>query len=87
MKLTSDEVKHIARLARLELSEEEIEKFGQQLSDILSQAKMLEEVDTSNVEPIAQITGLRNVTFRTRFSPLAWPISLWDNHPCRFRII
>ena len=69
MKLTSDEVKHIAKLARLELSEEEIEKFGQQLSDILSQAKMLEEVDTSNVEPIAQITGLRNVTFKDEIQP------------------
>lgn len=63
MKLTSDEVKHIAKLARLELSEAEIDKFGTQLSDILSSAKTLDEVDTSGVEPIAQITGLRSVTF------------------------
>jgi len=66
MKLTSDEVKHIAKLARLKLTDEEIEKFGEQLSDILSNAKMLEEVDTSNIEPIAQITGLRNVTFEDK---------------------
>ncbi|MBN2306363.1 Asp-tRNA(Asn)/Glu-tRNA(Gln) amidotransferase subunit GatC [Candidatus Peregrinibacteria bacterium] len=64
MKLTSDEVKHIAKLARLELSDEEVKKFGEQLSGILSKAKMLEEIDTSKVEPIAQITGLKNVTYK-----------------------
>ena len=63
MKLTPDEVKHIAKLARLGLTDEEIGKFSTQLSDILSHAKMLEEVDTENVEPIAQITGLKNVLF------------------------
>ena len=62
MKLTNDEVKHIARLASLELTDEEVEKFGGQLSSILSHAKMLEDVDTEGVEPIAQITGLRSVT-------------------------
>lgn len=63
MKLTHDEVKHIAKLARLGLSEDEIEKFSVQLSDILSNAAMLDEVDTEGVEPIAQITGLQNVSF------------------------
>ncbi|MFH0837951.1 MAG: Asp-tRNA(Asn)/Glu-tRNA(Gln) amidotransferase subunit GatC [Patescibacteria group bacterium] len=69
MKLTSDEVKHIARLARLRLTDEEVAKFGEQLSGILSNARMLEEIDTSNVEPIAQITGLRNVTFADEVQP------------------
>ncbi|MBU1017615.1 Asp-tRNA(Asn)/Glu-tRNA(Gln) amidotransferase subunit GatC [Patescibacteria group bacterium] len=64
MKLTADEVKHIAKLARLGITDEEVEKFSSQLSDILSHAKMLEEVDTENVEPIAQITGLKNVLFK-----------------------
>ncbi len=63
MKLTSDEVKHIAKLARLKLTDEEVDKFGTQLSDILTNAKMLDEVDTSNVEPVSQTTGLQNVTF------------------------
>ncbi|MBN2096339.1 Asp-tRNA(Asn)/Glu-tRNA(Gln) amidotransferase subunit GatC [Candidatus Peregrinibacteria bacterium] len=63
MKLSHDEVKHIAKLARLGLTDEEVEKFSTQLSDILSHAKMLEEVGTENVEPIAQITGLKNITF------------------------
>jgi aspartyl-tRNA(Asn)/glutamyl-tRNA(Gln) amidotransferase subunit C len=64
MQLTKDEVKHIAKLARLDISDDEIEKFSKQLSDILSHAKMLDEVDTDNVEPIAQITGLKNITHK-----------------------
>ena len=63
MNLSNDEVKRIAKLARLKLTDEETEKFSKQLSDILSHAKMLEEVDTDNVEPIAQITGLESVSF------------------------
>jgi len=63
MKLSKEEVKHIAKLARLKLTDEETEKFSKQLSDILSHAKMLDEVNTDNVEAIAQITGLKNVLF------------------------
>ena len=81
MKLTSDEVKHIAKLARLKLSDEEVEKFGEQLSGILSNAKMLEEVDTSNVEPIAQITGLKNVTFADEAQPCDLADKLLEQSP------
>ncbi len=63
MQLTHDEVKRIAKLARLKLNEEETNKFSRQLSDILSHAKMLDEVNTDDVEPIAQITGLENISF------------------------
>ena len=64
MKLSHDEVRHIAKLARLGLTEEEVDKFSIQLSDILSHAKMLDEVYTSKVKPIAQITGLQDVFFK-----------------------
>lgn len=64
MQLTTEEVKHIAKLARLELSDEEVKKFSQQLSGILSHADMLNEVNTDGIEPIAQITGIENVTFK-----------------------
>ena len=63
MQLTNDEVRHIAKLARLGITDEEVEKFSKQLSDILDYAKMLKEIDTSNIEPIAQITGLKDVFF------------------------
>ena len=67
MQLSHDEVQRIARLARLKLTDAEVEKFSKQLSDILSYAKIIDEVDTSQVEPIAQITGLTNVTFKDEF--------------------
>lgn len=66
MQLTKEEVQHIAKLARLKLKPEEVDKFSKQLSDILSHAKMLEEVDTSAVEPISQITGLKNILFEDK---------------------
>ena len=63
MKLSAEEVKKIAKLAKLELTDAEVDKFAGQLSGILSHADMLSEVNTDGVEPIAQITGLQNVSF------------------------
>lgn len=63
MSLTNEDIKHIANLARLEMNDQEIEKFAKQMSAILEHAKLLEEVDTSDVEPIAQITELEHITF------------------------
>ena len=81
MKLTHDEVKHIAKLARLELTEGEVEKFSQQLSDILSHAKMLDEVNTDNVEPIAQITGLKSVSFSDKEKGCEYADALLEQTP------
>ena len=61
MKLKKSEIEHIANLARLDLSEEELDLYGGQLSDVLSYIDQLQEVDTSGVEPTAQVTGLENV--------------------------
>ncbi len=61
MKLTREEVQHIALLARLGLSEAEIEKFKLQLSDILENFEILEQADTSNLPPTAQSIALQNV--------------------------
>lgn len=61
MKLTEDEVRHIALLARLGLSDAEIEKFRNQLSDILEHFEELKEVDTTNLPPTAQSVSLENI--------------------------
>jgi len=61
MQLSKEEIKHVAKLARLELSEEELEKYGNQLSNVLSYIDMLKEVNTDDVEPTAQVTGLENI--------------------------
>lgn len=61
MKLDKKQIEHIARLARLELTEKEMQTYGSQLSDILNYINRLQEVDVSNVEPTAQVTGMENV--------------------------
>jgi aspartyl-tRNA(Asn)/glutamyl-tRNA(Gln) amidotransferase subunit C len=61
MKLTAEEVRHIALLARLGLSDEEVEKFRNQLSDILVNFEALEQVDTTGLPPTSQSINLENV--------------------------
>lgn len=55
MKITREDVLRVAELAHLELSEAEIEMFSRQLDSILSYVEKLNELDTSNVEPLAQV--------------------------------
>ncbi|MFA6523833.1 MAG: Asp-tRNA(Asn)/Glu-tRNA(Gln) amidotransferase subunit GatC [Candidatus Peribacteraceae bacterium] len=58
--LNPEQVRHIAKLARLRLSDEEVAKFAPELSSILGYVDKLSEVNTEGVEPTAQITGLCN---------------------------
>ncbi|HKM89146.1 MAG TPA: Asp-tRNA(Asn)/Glu-tRNA(Gln) amidotransferase subunit GatC [Candidatus Acidoferrales bacterium] len=55
MKITKDDVLRVAELANLELTEAEIETYGAQLGSILSYCEKLNELDTSAVEPLAQV--------------------------------
>ncbi len=59
--LTKKEVEHIAKLARLGLSEEEVEKFQGELSSILDYVSQLQVANISDIEPISNITGAKNV--------------------------
>jgi aspartyl-tRNA(Asn)/glutamyl-tRNA(Gln) amidotransferase subunit C len=61
MALTTQEVKHVALLARLRLEPEEIEKLRAQLSNILEYIDMLKEVDVEGVPPTAQVTDMLNI--------------------------
>lgn len=61
MKLSREEVLHIARLARLGLSDEEVEIAREQLSNILENFEILKSIDTNNVPPTAQSLALQNV--------------------------
>ncbi len=61
MKLSHEEVLHIALLARLGLSESEVEKAREQLSNILENFEALQQVDTTDVPPTAQSINLQNV--------------------------
>jgi len=60
-KLTRDQVLKLAKLSRLALSEEEIEKYQKELSSILDYIERLEAVDTTGLQPTYQVSGLQNV--------------------------
>lgn len=61
MSLTRQEVDHIAELARLELSEEELNRFREQLSAILDYAARLQDLDTSGIPPTSSVLPARSV--------------------------
>jgi aspartyl-tRNA(Asn)/glutamyl-tRNA(Gln) amidotransferase subunit C len=61
MGITRDEVLHVARLARLELRDEEIERFTEQLSAILEAVAKVSELDLTDVVPTAHPLDLVNV--------------------------
>lgn len=61
MAVTIKDVEHVARLARLEFTEEEKVKLVHQLNDILKYMEKLNKLDTSNVEPLSQVIELSNV--------------------------
>jgi len=61
-KISTGQVEHIAKLARIELTEKEKGKFSNELSSILDYVDKLNKVDTKNIKPIQQITGLNSIT-------------------------
>ena len=59
--LTKEEIVKIAQLARIELTEKEVEKFQKELSTVLEYVEELKQVDVEGLEEVAQVTGLVNV--------------------------
>ncbi len=81
MKLSREEVLHIARLARLGLSKAEVDRLGEQLSNILENFKILQQVDTSGVEPTAHSIALQNVMREDEVAPSLPPDEVLANAP------
>ena len=61
MKITEPEVRHVAALANLNLSGEEVRRLRDDLDEILAHMDKLNELDTTNVEPLSHVIGLSNV--------------------------
>ena len=55
-------ITHVAKLANIPLQEDEEEKLKNQLDVTLEHAERLQEIDTQNIEPTSQVTGLENIT-------------------------
>ena len=60
--ITVKDVEHVAKLARLQLTEDEKELYTKQLGDVLKYVDQMNEVDTSNVKPMTQVIDFSNVT-------------------------
>lgn len=83
MALTSEEVRHIATLARVELSDAEVERYREQLSSILAHFETLNAIDTSDVPPTAQTLDLLNVEREDASRPSAPLSEVLRNAPRR----
>lgn len=82
MKLSKEQIEKIAQLARLKLTEEEMERYANQLTDILNYVDILKELDTTGVPETSQVTGLTNVTRADEVrGVLAEPDALLDCSP------
>ncbi|HUV92602.1 MAG TPA: Asp-tRNA(Asn)/Glu-tRNA(Gln) amidotransferase subunit GatC [Anaerolineales bacterium] len=81
MKLTLEEVEHIAELARLRLSSEEKARYAEQLSDILDYAARLQSVDTTGISPTASVITTDSVLREDKVRPGLSQQELLDNAP------
>lgn len=61
MVISQDHIEHLAKLARLGITEAEKKKYAKQISSILDYFEQLKEIDTKNVAPMAHVFGLKNV--------------------------
>ncbi len=59
--ISTKDVEHVAKLARLELTEEETEKYSKQLGEILKYVEQMNEVDTTGIEPMPHALPVYNV--------------------------
>lgn len=59
--ISFDDVKYVATLSKIGVTDDEVKKLQQELDAILGHIKQLNELDTSGVEPTYQVTGLKNV--------------------------
>ncbi len=83
MKLSREEVLHISALAKVSVTDEDVEKFREQLSDILENFEVLQKLDTSGVAPTAQPNTLQNVTMCDEVRPSMSQDEVLANAPQR----
>ncbi|MFO7772425.1 MAG: Asp-tRNA(Asn)/Glu-tRNA(Gln) amidotransferase subunit GatC [Dehalococcoidia bacterium] len=81
MPLGYEQVRHIARLARLGLGEQEAEKFRLQLSDILENFEVLKQVDTADVPPATHTIPLQSVLRKDDVAEPYPPSEILSNAP------
>jgi len=83
LRISREEVAHIAELAKLGLAEEEMELFSQQLSRVLEYAEMLNRLNTEAIPPTAQVTSLYSVSRPDEARPSLTQEEVLQNAPSR----
>ena len=83
MRLSPEEVDHVALLARLELTDEEREQFTTQLNSILEHFQALTQLDTAGIEPTSHVIPLSNVLREDHVRPSLPPQDVMANAPDR----
>lgn len=80
--LSRDDVLKLARLARLSLTDNEIDEYGRELNEILQYVEQLQSIDIEGLEPTSQVTGLTNVTRKDEVRSYGYePTELLKNVP------
>ncbi len=69
MAISIKDVEHIAKLAKLTFNAEELERFTRELNKIIEYVEKLNELDTSNVEPLSHTTAISNVMREDEVKP------------------
>ncbi len=81
-KLTHDDILKLARLARLQLTDDEVDEYANELSVILEYVEQLSAVDVTGLKPTNQVTGLVNVTREDEIKSYGYdPLELRKNLP------
>jgi aspartyl-tRNA synthetase len=82
-KISLQEVKHVARLARLRITDAEAESYQKELNAVLEHFETLQELDTENVEPMSHVLEMKNVWREDRPGKAKKPDSLLENAPVK----
>ena len=83
MKITVKDVQYVANLARLELTDEELENLTKQLDGILTYMNKLNELDTEGIEPLSHVLPLKNVYREDKVTSSLPVEEVLKNAPCR----
>lgn len=79
--LSREDILKLARLSKIELTDEQVERFTRELDTIVQYVEQLQSVDVSGLEPTNQVTGLVNVTRPDEVREYAAPSELLKNAP------
>lgn len=74
-KITTDEVKRLAELSRIALDDEQVVKYQKELENLLDYFEVLKSIDTENVKPTSQVTGLENVSRKDEVNQSLYGVS------------